>query len=116
MPTDGRITTANAKEMAARSHAAKQARAEQLQATVAAAAAPAVPADYVSIRLARTREHVARLDAALEAAKDALEMERIARALSIMQEQERKLAGRPDPGSFRPSAPRSPNRAPIEPL
>ena len=103
---------------------AKDQEREKLLQTVATFAttqqAPAIPNgqdSYVHERLARTREHIAKADAALDAAILPKDREACARALAQLMEQERILAGRPLPGSHRPTASRSRGQAQsIEPV
>ncbi len=72
---------------------------------------------YLSEQLARVRKHLDRVDAQMEKAKDPLDVERLARARNTLAEQERILAGRPLPGSHRPTAPRGRgSAASVEPI
>ena len=65
---------------------------------------PLEPPDaYVARRLARVRVQLDRLDTMLLAENDAQKLDRLASAQLRVSEQERILAGRPLPGSFKPS-------------
>lgn len=113
-----RITTANAREMAAKSHAARRQRLASV--TPAAETIPQTPqlnvlqaADpYVNARLARVRLQLARLDDLLDSESDPQKIDRLASASARLAEQERQLANRPLPGSRKPAAerPTAPSR------
>jgi hypothetical protein len=60
--------------------------------------------ETIQAQLKRVRAHIDRLDGLLEACDDAGEIDKLCRALSTLREDERKLAGRPLPGSFRPTS------------
>ena len=128
-PLASRITTLNAKAMAARSVAARRfrvaaaeerARAERervgavVDAIMTAADQPAPAADYVSRRLARVRAQLDRIDELIaEAAAgradriDGRKLNDLAAAQARLATQEQQLAGRPLPGSRRPGKDRS---------
>lgn len=122
------ITAANSRQMAAKSlearRAAKQAaldreallkrliKAEEERLIKSAEASAQLPAnapedDYLSERLGTVRKQIAGLDAMIEGAADAQTIDRIASAIARLSELERLYAGRPLPGSRRPSADRS---------
>ena len=110
------FTTANAREMAARSHAARLKRATQREA--AREVAPGLPQAkpqqdddtlFIAKRLARVRKQLDRIDGMIEKEIDPMKLDRLASAQARLSEQERLLAGRPMPGSFRPKKP--PERA-----
>lgn len=104
VPRRGCLFTAeNAAEMGRRS---AEARRQRDLAIEAARSAP-VPAtdDYVTERISRVRAHIVDTDLALSKARDPLDRERLSRALGVLQETERKLAGRPEPGSYKPVRP-----------
>lgn len=114
------FTTENAREMQARAVEARRRNAElreaeRLAALVAAQTAPPA-SDYVAARLMRVREHIARVDGELAKASEALDIERLARALAALAELERVLDGRPLPGSRRPGKERAERRAELEPM
>lgn len=96
-----RFTSANAREMAAKGHAARRERIEQLR----KAAEPDRNADesYKAQRLARVRKQLDRIDSLMEKEIDPQKLDRLASAQARLSEQERILAGRPLPGSHRPS-------------
>lgn len=77
---------------------------------------------YAARILARVREQVDAIDIALSKALEAKEVdpqavERLSRAAVALSDRERKLAGRPDPGTYRPTARRSPRgSASVEPI
>jgi hypothetical protein len=98
------FTKANAAEMARRGNLARWSRPVLLP------AAPEIPAtiadtaqDYRSVRLARIRSLLDRIDERLSKATDALDIDRLARASAVLSAQEFALAGRPLPGALRPS-------------
>ncbi len=99
------ITPQTAKEMAARSHQARNERIEKLR--IAANPVP-LPADdsYVQRRLYRVREQIEMLSTMLDNEDDPQRIDRLASALARLSETERQLAGRPLPGSLKPSSPR----------
>jgi hypothetical protein len=104
-----RFTTANAREMAARSQAARRQREMQRQATSAMAAATPQPNprpgdndQFVTKRLARVRKQLDRIDGLIEKETDPMKLDRLASAQARIAEQERLLAGRPLPGSRKP--------------
>lgn len=127
------ITVQNARQMAARSlearRASKQAALERenllkrllaaeekrlLEAAENPVQRPVnAPEDaYLAERLARVRKQIAMLDAMLEGQTgndviDAATIDRIASSIARLSELERLYAGRPLPGSRRPSAERS---------
>jgi hypothetical protein len=110
------FTTANAREMAARSHTARRERAEARE--NALNLAPRVSQtsshqydndEFIAKRLARVRKQLDRLDGMIEKETDPMKLDRLASAQARLAEQERILAGRPMPGSFRPK--KTPERA-----
>ena len=112
-----RFTVANAKEMAAKSHAAKAARLEALR--QAANPPPLIPPPsgldpYLSRRVARVRTQLDLLDQAIEkeaskAQPDGQRLNWLAQAQDRLSEQERRLSGRPLPGSRKPPAEKPPS-------
>lgn len=76
---------------------------KELQAAIALIA-PVVPDDYIATKLVRVRQHLARMDDLLESERDPHAIDRLASAMSKLSEIERILAGRPLPGSRKPSA------------
>jgi hypothetical protein len=98
------ISTANAREMAAKSHAARRQRAAQAaQRATPTVQMPPVADGFVAERLSRTREHIEQLNRLFAVCSDPHKLDRLASAISRMSEIERVLAGRPLPGSFRPA-------------
>lgn len=63
--------------------------------------------DYVVRRLQRVRNQIEQVEAMLEGAAVASEVDRLASAIARLSELERLYAGRPLPGSKRPPADRS---------
>jgi hypothetical protein len=119
------FTAANAREMAARSHAACLKRTTQREA--APEVAPGLPQSnpqpnddtlFIAKRLARVRNQLDRLDGMIEKEIDPMKLDRLASAQARLSEQERLLAGRPGPGSFRPKKPPEQARPywPISPI
>jgi hypothetical protein len=97
-----RFTAANAREMAARSLAARKAAETERTASRASvslpAAAPAGTDPFIVARLARVRQQLSRLDAMLEKETDPQKLDRLASPQFRLADQERILAGRPLPG------------------
>jgi hypothetical protein len=100
--------------MAAKSHVVRKAnfRAQKealkghavaAQPMTAVAAQTTAADDFSSLRLVRVREELTRLDKLLKAETDPVKLDKLASALSRLAEQERQLAGRPLPGSLRPT-------------
>ncbi len=122
----GRITVANAKEMAARSHAARRMRlAREELATeplpqAAQSGTSGADDSYVARRLLRVRGQISKLDDMLEKERDPLKIDKLCSAIARLAELERHLAGRPLPGSRRPSCkperPRMPTLESLDPL
>lgn len=103
------ITSANARQMAAKGHEAKRLRLEALRQTVdTLVQSPEV--DYHSKRLARVRVQLGRIDDELERASlsDSKRIKELTEAQIRLAEQERILAGRPLPGSRKPAPERRP--------
>ena len=113
-----RFNSANAKEMAAKSHAARLQR--RTSGNLAGETFPQTPQvgqeeaanDYVARRLARVRKQLDSVDAAIEECigGDSKRLKELTDAQMRLAEQERQLAGRPLPGSRRPSADHEPRR------
>lgn len=107
------ITSATAREYAARSNAVQSAK----RARRAAIASNGLPDDpYLAERLKETREDIVRARARLAKAADGAEFDRLASAISKLSELERTLAGRPLPGTLKPtvSKPKEPFFGPPE--
>lgn len=111
-----RFTPQTARENAAKSHVVRKANFLALRQAVKAQPAPpqgeiAVAADdaspdaFLQARLARVRMQLNRLDTLIEIETDPAKIDKLASATARLAEQERQLAGRPLPGSLRPSAP-----------
>lgn len=95
------ITPETARIFAQKAHEARRAAKR-------AAEEAAIPEDYTEARLARVRAQLDLVDEQIEAAangKDAKRLKDLCDAQARLAEQERVLAGRPLPGSHRPSAP-----------
>ena len=71
---------------------------------------------YVSSQVARVRVQIERLAALLDKAQDPLDIDRLARALSVLRKDERVLDGRPEPGSRRPGKERNTQDADVNPV
>lgn len=111
------ITTANARDFAAKSHASARLRKQLREAAEIASppdlqpfplptVSPAKPApvdEYVIKRLIRVRKQLDRIDRMIMAELDPQKIDRLASAQIRLSEQERLLAGRPLPGSRKPS-------------
>jgi hypothetical protein len=114
-----RFDSANAREMAAKSHAARRGRKSMRETPPQSPQADPQIDGYVGERLAHAREEIKRLCDLLAATKGAQDCERLSRAIACWSEIERKLAGRPDPGTYRPTQRRQTGRAgwaSVEPL
>lgn len=72
--------------------------------------------DYVSGELAHVREHLAKLDELIRLETDPNKLDRLSSAYTRFREEERKLDGRPLPGSRRPGKDRAPARPEVRPL
>lgn len=59
--------------------------------------------EYLTKRLVRVRKQLSKLDQLIESELDPQKLDRLASAQSRLSEQERILAGRPLPGSHRPT-------------
>lgn len=101
MPAIPYITTANAKELAAKS---VQARREKRALPVMPLLPDLIEQDvYRMDRLKRVRMQLDNLDRLILAERDPVKLDRFASAQARLAEQERILAGRPLPGSYRPN-------------
>lgn len=107
------FSPANAREMAARSHAARKKRtierdaaqnlAEPVSQTIAD---QPKPDEFIARRLARVRKQLRRIDDLLDTETDPAKLDKLASASSRLAEQERVLSDRPLPGSRRPPTPK----------
>jgi hypothetical protein len=114
-----RFTPLTARENAAKALASRKANYLAAKATkngqslqppstsVLAAETPATD-EFSRARLARVRAQLNRIDDLLEAEVDPQRLDKLASAQSRLAEQERQLAGRPLPGSLRPTAEKRP--------
>jgi hypothetical protein len=110
------FTKENAAEMAARAlEARKQAEIMRLNGEPPK---PLLPEEkYRILTLARTRKQIERLFEMMDECDDAQKLDRLASALARLNEQERQLAGRPLPGSLKPTQQIKPRRTePIAPI
>jgi hypothetical protein len=111
------FTKANAVQMSRKSH--EQRRINQAMRENALTRPTLISPDsgepdpYVSVELTRARAHISRINSMLDKEQDAQQLERLARALNVLSERERVLAGRPLPGSRKPAPERSKPKAPI---
>jgi hypothetical protein len=115
------FTKANAREMNAKSHAAKLAKK---QAILDAMSTPDFvprtqpktenPYELLAMRLLRVRKQLNRVDRLLDAETDPMKIDRLASALLRLSEQERILANRPLPGSRRPLPDRKTPRSEVQ--
>jgi hypothetical protein len=101
------FTATNAREMAARSHEARRQRQSERD---NAPALPELDEDYVGQRLARVRAQLDRVDQMMMKEPVAQKLDRLASAQARLSEQERKLDGRPLPGSLKPKPQKLPPR------
>jgi len=117
------ITSANAREMAAKGNFIRWSRKPVPATTEQIPAPPAIvaekPDDYHSRRLSRVRAQLDSLDSRLEdefqrPRPDAKTIKAIVEAQMRLSEQERILAGRPMPGSRRPGNERVASRPTID--
>lgn len=104
------ITPANAREMAAKSLLARKQRSLAPTPTTPIPLEPIAPADnnYNQRRLTRVRQQLAMVDQSIEAVMsrkvvNGQNLNWLCSAQERLSEQERTLAGRPLPGSMRPS-------------
>lgn len=114
MQNSFRFTKENAREMGRRGGIARKRyvqlalerqTAERL-AIERAAENPLPPEQYLQTRIARIRAQLDRLDEMLLDETDPQKLSWLATCTAKLSEQERILAGRPNPGHLRPSAPR----------
>ena len=108
------FTAENARLMALRSVEARRQRKDNPQpsATQPSANTLATLDDYQAKTIVRVRERMDKLLDLLEEEEDPNKLDRLASAFAKLQEEERKLAGRPLPGSRRPSPEKSKPRTP----
>ena len=109
------FTRENAREMSRKGNAVRwsQPRTPPPQPAIPAPIpepSPATPDTYLSARLVRVRLQLSLIDSAIEREAatnkpDGQRLNWLASAQERLAEQERMLAGRPSPGSLRPSAP-----------
>lgn len=96
-----RFTAENAAEYAKKSHEPDSARFLRL---LTPAEEAQITSPFQKQRLSRVRAQLNRLDRMMMEETDPSKLDRIASAQARLSEQERLLAGRPSPGSLRPSA------------
>lgn len=99
--------TASAKGNAVRWSRWRAERAKQAAAAIAPPPQPIIPEpdnSFAGRRLTRVREQLERLDRLAAEEDDPKQLKALADATTRLSEQERLLAGRPLPGSRRPSA------------
>ena len=95
------ITSANAREMARKSHQARRDEINQLRIAANPVPLPDVN-NYISRRLFRVREQIERLSDLIDEEEDPQALDRIASALARLSIIERELSGRPLPGTLQP--------------
>lgn len=88
-------------------------RAENYRALIASKSEAEI---YREKRLARVRKLLDRIDRLAMVETDPKKSNELAGAALRWSEQERKLAGRPDPGSYRPSPPKSKAQDQVKPV
>jgi DNA repair ATPase RecN len=106
------INAENAADLARKSwHARRQAKAAAEQAEQQKHEQKLLPQDdYIQRRIARVREQIEMLSDMLDQEEDPNKLDRLASAIDRLDEMERKHAGRPLPGSLKPSQPKSTQR------
>jgi hypothetical protein len=110
------ITSANAREMAAKSHESILLRNKLREERWNAPPPEEIKCDeYIVKRVMRVRAQLDRIDRMMMEEDNPQAIDRLAAAMARLSEQERILAGRPLPGSHRPSKPRS-TKAGSEPV
>ncbi len=113
------INAENAADLARKSwDARRQAKAAAEQAEQQKHEQKLLPQDdYIQRRIARVREQIEMLSDMLDQEEDPNKLDRLASAIDRLDEMERKHAGRPLPGSLKPSQPRQQQRsATVEPI
>jgi len=111
------LTSERARELAMLSIASKKESKYRLIAERDALAALAHNGDpYPASRLSRVRAQLDRIDAMVINETDPKRLNDLACASMRLADQERKLAGRPDPGSYRPSPPKSKTQDQVKPV
>lgn len=100
------FTAENARLMALRSVEARKQRKDHPQPSAVQPSADTLATldDYQAKTIVRVRERMDKLLDLLEEEEDPNKLDRLASAFAKLQEEERKLAGRPLPGSHRPSS------------
>lgn len=101
------FTTANASEMAVKGNAIRWAKPRVAQTQIATGSEVA-ESNYSITRLARVREHLDALDQEIsdeldKAKPDSKRLKELSDAQTKLEEQERRLSGRPLPGTLRPT-------------
>ena len=115
MNRPGTFTVETARLAAAASVAARLAKAQRPQESEPAVPQPlpTVEVDtFTARKIARVREQIDRVEALLDDADEPQAVDRFANALTRLYDLERILAGRPLPGSRRPTEDRAPRRQP----
>lgn len=103
------FNTENAREM-------QRKGVEARRITVEPEPEPTCDNSYLAGRLARVRTQIAKIDELYDKAKDPLDLDRLARAMSTLAELERVLDNRPLPGSRRPGKERSTGSQDVAPI
>ena len=110
------FTRETAAIMAARSNAVQRERRRELDAMPQESRSAMISRDYTSRRLTRVRGQLDRLDKLMGEETDPQRLDRLASAQYRVSEQERILAGRPLPGSWKPERPKQAPRVRAEPI
>lgn len=117
------FNSANAREMAAKAQESRRINkallADSLSVPTIIEPDAKLPDTYVGLQLTRVRAQISRVNAKIDREDDPQQLERLARALNVLSERERVLAGRPTPGQLRPAkepTKRTPKQAWAEPV
>ncbi len=110
------ITCENARELGRKGNLIRWSRPKPENPIATPIANPTIEPDFASQRLVRVRQEILRQDEMQKASKDPDEIEKLSRSLKALSEQERILAGRPMPGSLKPSSKPARRLAPAEPM
>jgi len=77
--------------------------AKERRAALVASQTPEAGAVYVARELRQVRQQIDRLNGMLDQEADPVRLDRLCSAITRLSERERQLAGRPLPGSLRPT-------------
>ena len=106
------FTSETARAYSAKGHEAKKKRKEEIR-LLLNPVPPPTDDSYIQKRLHRVRGQIELISDYIDKAKDPMEMDKYASALSRLSELERQLANRPLPGSRRPGKEQPTRKGPV---